>query len=115
MNTTEKNELLAEFLEFEKEPFYFNLKTGNYVKKENYDCDLDKIYLFVKNKKPLISLLFHKDWNWLMKVVEKVLQICAEIDEMERYWCITDAMPYIDNVYNACVEFVKWYNQQKNK
>ena len=49
-----------------------------------------------------------------MEVVEKILQICAEMDEMdemERYWCITDAMPYIDNVYNTCVEFVKFYNK----
>ena len=111
MNTTEKNELLAEFMGVKKELFWFNLKTGNYVKKENTDCEIEQVSLYVKNNKPITSFLYHSDWNWLMEVVEKILQKCAEMDELEKYWEITDVMPYINNVYSACVEFVKWYNQ----
>ena len=54
---------------------------------------------------------FINDWNWLMRVIEKILQVCAEMDEMEMYWRMTEGMPYIDNVYNTCVEFVKFYNK----
>ena len=67
---------------------------------------------FLHGENSVSPLQFHENWNELMQVVEKILQKCAEMDEMERYWNITDAMPYIDNVHNTCVEFVKWHNEQ---
>ena len=114
MNTTVNNKLLAEFLEFEKVKFLNNYHVfiiPDYLSHNEYKN------LTLEDDKEVVAwieenLLFHKDWNWLMKVVEKILQKCAEMDEMEKYWCITDVMPYIDNVHSACVEFVKWYNEQ---
>jgi hypothetical protein len=58
-------------------------------------------------------LKFHNDWNWLMEVVEKILNICLELDNMEMYYNITDSIPKIDKAYNDCVEFIKWYNENK--
>ena len=76
-------------------------------------------------------LNYHTDWNWLMQVVEKVeslednrflFQIStrqgfyAEIRERFSYETkIEDAYgkTRIESVYNACVSFVKWYNNQK--
>ena len=111
-NTVKNNKLLAEFLEFEKVKFLNGCYTfiiPDYLSHGEYKN------LTLEDNKEVVAwdvenLIFHKDWNWLMKVVEKILQICAEMDEMERYWCITDVMPYIDSVYTACVEFVKLYN-----
>ena len=96
-NTVKNNKLLAIFLGWVESGFKRKNIFNPVTREEFKDSEL----------------LFHSDWNWLMEVVENILQICAEMDEMERYWCITDVMPYIDNVYTACVEFVNWYNEQK--
>ena len=94
-NIVENNKLFAEFLGYSQPHPDYPTTT----------------YWYKKDCQPLTILLFHSDWNWLMRVIEKILQVCAEMDEMEMYWRITDAMPYIDNVYNTCVEFVKFYNK----
>ena len=95
-NTTENNKLLAEFLGFE-------LTTNKGLKQ------LPK---------------FHSDWNWLMQVVEKIESLGYNIDTMKYQssqfcgiyrdgkiiytnYCETK----IEAVYNACLEFVKWYNK----
>ena len=107
-NIIENNKLIAEFLEWEfddlSETFetpFLKLVDSHAFGDEQFSCKLQDF-----------ELEFHTDWNWLMKLVEKILQKCAEMDELEKYWEITDVMPYIDNVYSACVEFVKWYNEQ---
>jgi hypothetical protein len=48
-----------------------------------------------------------------MEVVEKILDISLNLDTMEMYYNITDSIPRIDHTYNACVEFVKHYNEKK--
>lgn len=108
MNTTEKNKLLAEFMDIDTSLKEIDCKDCRFF----YQCNLIQCSLSDDELYKSPELFYNSDWNLLMEVVEKVLQICAEIDEMERYWCITDAIPYIDDVYNACVEFVNWYNEQ---
>ena len=58
-------------------------------------------------------LQYDKSWDWLMPVIQKCVIIAAELDEWERYWKITDMIPRIDTTYEAVVEFIKWYNEQK--
>ena len=67
---------------------------------------------------------FHTDWNWLMKVVDKIegynYGATLFIIEDEKCHVNTQNGFEIDSVghtkiqatYNACVEFVKWYNEQ---
>lgn len=81
----------------------------------------------------------HRDWNWLMRVVEKIEDKgglfksfrWTEEDLIlnEGYWCtitdhfsekliadsaeVKDTDTKIEATYIACVEFVKWYNQNK--
>lgn len=50
-----------------------------------------------------------------MEVVEKILNISLELDEMERYYNITDAIPYIQNTYDEVVVFIDWYNENGAK
>jgi hypothetical protein len=73
----------------------------------------------------LSSFKFDTDWNWLMEVVEKIENYNDSatlfIIEDERCHVNTQNGFEIDSVghtkieatYNACVEFVKWYNEQK--
>ena len=82
-------------------------------------------------------LKYDTDWNWLMEVVEKIeslkfypknstcigfdsfgIEINKERCDITRYGDFTNHLiqgngrTRIETVYNACVEFIKWYNQQ---
>ena len=108
------NNLIAEFLGYidngcSEEGFLIDPKT-------NYDVCID-------------SLQFHTDWNWLMQVVEKIesldghLHICdndvfvhfpKRIKGCVRINGESLKLSKIEAVYNACVEFIKWYNENKD-
>lgn len=114
MNTTENNKLIAEFMNYEL------------CGKNTYEYNL-KLYL-------IEDLKFNSDWNWLMLVVDEISENDF-VDEFEINKCsvfgnITKITPskndtfesfyfdsskdeLIDVVYNTCVEFIKWYNQNK--
>lgn len=102
MNTTENNKLIAEFIGYSQP--HPNYPTTTYWYKEG--------------KEPLAVLLFDTDWNWLMEVVEKIYNTIENItDEQELEWdTLTRDLrdnfyfPKIEAVYNACVKFIKWYN-----
>ena len=103
MNTIENNKLIAEFLGETKQPFEF-IKFG-YVNGIGEWKDT-----FFDNQ-----LKFHKDWNWLMEVVNKILNISVELDVMDKYYDIIDRMPVIESVYKECVTFIEWYNIQNKE
>lgn len=120
--TTENNKLIAEFLGWEEKEkyFMFNPKTNGSI--------------YIK------TLLFHSDWNWLMQVVEKIETIPSwdkdrfgtivtiqgkkcrinsdhyqdknKTYSKEQYFDVTFiGETKIEAVYNACIEFIKWYNK----
>lgn len=74
------------------------------------------------------ELNYDTDWNRLMQVVEKIeslgykeTNVYVDISEgtfihtLESNIEIAEVFggTKIENTYNACVEFVKWYNEQK--
>ena len=103
-NTTENNRLMAEFMGL-------NIIT-------------DGISFFDTNYKPLKN--YHSDWNWLMEVVEKIENLGYGVTIGMADYCIIqndwkEDLKEIHSLtenskllctYNACVEFIKWYNQQ---
>jgi hypothetical protein len=120
--TTENNKLLADFMgwskkinkEGEETPFY-NLP----IKLHNH--------LGITQHIPLEGFVFDTDWNWLMQVVEKIeslgykeTNVYVDISEgtfihtLESNIEIAEVFggTKIENTYNACIEFVKWYNNQ---
>ena len=114
-NIVENNKLLAEFLGGIKQPFEF--PQFGYINSMGDWKDT-----FFDNQ-----LKFHSDWNWLMQVVEKIENLSKEGETyMFSITKFSARVTYkgsrivdlpIDNtkieaVYNACVEFIKWYNQQ---
>ena len=75
---------------------------------------------------PTNSEVFKKDWNFLMEVVEKIesLGYNTKIESLEHTRVSigngklttliqVDKETKIKAVYNACVEFIKWYNEQQ--
>jgi len=111
MSTTENNKIIAEFLG----------RTGKANKLLYAFKNLDYRGQIWFNEN---ELRFHLDWNWLMEVVEKI-EKQGFIFDIKNYttkittgWKIgfkpikTDSDTKIQSVYNACLEFIKWYNQQ---
>jgi hypothetical protein len=101
MNTIETNKIIAGFLGQNKIPYEFP-KFGN------IRMDGDYSDTFFDNQ-----LKFHSDWNWLMEVVKKCrLESNDEDSHWEViYYSLTELN--IEAVYNACVEFIKGYNNGK--
>lgn len=102
------NELIAEFMKLDKHP---NNQRAYWV--EDQDC-----YLTFDN------LQFHKSWNQLMPVVEKIASIPArefnyDVTKMTQLRLNKDqilTLPIIcpiDVLYKKIIDFLKWYNQQK--
>ena len=61
---------------------------------------------------PYKKLQYHTSWDWLMPVVQKVSSLCDEpyeLDNMKHALLTGD----IESVYDDVVEFIKWYNQNK--
>ena len=120
MKTIENNKLIAEFLSVKIHP-----------------CETIEKFKFLPieerglyNGYFIDELKYHEDWNWLMQLVEKIESLGYNIDTMKvditKYQSSQFCGIYIDGkriytnycetkieaVYNACVEFIKWYNEQ---
>ena len=95
----ENNELIAKFLGYSQP--HPNYPTTTYWYKEG--------------EEPLTILLFDTNWDWLMKAVHKCLGICHEkmLNEWEVFFSDKFFTCDIDVMFQAVVEFIKWYNENK--
>jgi hypothetical protein len=149
MNNIENNRIIARFMGFESYPFENKGGKGfdvtlNGVPKDDcngsYSCacygDLEY------NIEQILSreLKYHKCWNWLMEVVEKIETLFNDgidvdifsdgtvitqyrfeeneyLTEGEEIVRLTKAEigfdTKIEHTYQAVVEFIKWYNSAK--
>ena len=100
MNTETNNKLMAEFMGFQSTSLGW--------------FDNEEHLINVEKDNTFDDLKFHKDWNWLMEVVEKCLTVNVDVEPINHYFIINDALLTINinEVYNTCIEFIKWYNQQ---
>ena len=108
----ENNKLFAEFLGLVK-----NTATNKYwtkKSKEGFGCG------------ECLEIKFHSDWNYLIQVVEKIESLgfksriqkkdtfneCLFYNKNNNIGYISECTK-IESVYKACLEFIKWYNEQK--
>lgn len=121
-NITENNKLIAEFMGFEK-----TKQGGLYISPDGFEWER---FLDVENYILPNQFLFHSSWDWLMKVVEKIENLQDEnscaiynvrieqcfveiiINHISETIVEVDSNSKIQAVYQACVEFIKWYNEQ---
>jgi hypothetical protein len=114
--TTENNKLIAEFLDnvFKVSTFKGELVIENIQSWKHYE-DYDEIEF---------------DFNLLMQVVEKIekehefntklwYNRTRKDYQMQLFYTdfekdiIVNSKSKIEAVYNACIEFIKWYNENK--
>ena len=129
----ENNELFAEFLEWKKN------EDGTFESPSKFfweDKHAHMSWNVVRYDWKPSNMLFDVDWNWLMEVVEKIenqyrskfskntfpcvsiSSICCKISFYGNYEeVITNIVrpTKIEAVYQACLEFIKWYNENKSK
>ena len=97
-NTSEKNKLIAEFLGYTK-----------------YTWRGHTMYVFEDdNHRAEVDLHYHSDWNWLMPVVFKCLEICHNemLNEWENGFSDSFFSRDINCMYSEVVRFIEWYNNK---
>lgn len=125
-NIVENNKLIAEFMGFVADKS-FEVKLADGINTSYYYYKDDVMYLPE-------TMAYHSDWNWLMEVVEKIhsMQSYGVLinpngtyiqDEDDKVICMTFkneevngeiiSSSNIEATFNCCVEFIKWYNEQK--
>jgi hypothetical protein len=100
MNTTENNKVIAEFMGMKP----INKNESNGI----WNCTI-KAHGF----NIVQHLSFHSDWNWLMEVVEKIERVGKTEFKFSVEFEKVKLSSNIESVYNACIEFIKWYNENK--
>ena len=129
-NIVENNKLFAEFLDWEFDDLSETFETP-FLKLVEPQAFGDEQF---SSKLQDFELEFHTDWNWLMRVVEKIenlqdenncaiynMQIEQSFTEIidnhtsETIIYDIDADSKIEAVYNTVIEFIKWYNEQNKK
>ena len=91
------NKLIAEFMEHEP-----------IVKGNDVYYELNHIRLTSAD-----DLRYHNSWDWLMPVLDKVKKIRCLPDEHDESFSWVCKSSDIEAEYNAVVEFIKTYNQNK--
>jgi len=87
--------------------------------------------LFGANTHTLQPMQYDSDWSYLMSVVDSIenkgfeviirrpisgYPLCEILNKSLDFWCSTSKKSKIDVVYETCVKFIKWYNNdQKTK
>ena len=106
MKTEETNKLIAEFLGWSKK-----------INKEEEEIPFYNLPIKFRNPNgikeyiPIEGFIFESDWNWLMQVVGKIKPLVSESEFNYRIGKHLLNLN-IEAVYNACVAFIKWYNEK---
>jgi len=99
MKTEESNKIIAEFM-----GMVFYPKTSIHFPKGTFE-DREGIGHCAEKGTP-----YNSSWDWLMPVVEKIEQEHQGVPQQMLY---VNLYSRLEEVYEAVVEFIIWYNQNK--
>ena len=113
--TLEGNKLIAEFMITQKPSDDFCVNWKDKIEFSVFMNGKSKTYLYSKLK-------FHSSWDWLMPVVEKIedlghgVTIYRKGCQINDVHCTNTGFRHnskIEETYQAVIEFIKWYNENK--
>jgi hypothetical protein len=108
---SESNKLIAEFMGLIIRDKEGNLPTSSQQHKLFVAEEWDKLYL-VSPYSPN-GPDYHKSWDYLMPVVEKILDISFQDEnDAEDFYSIRDCIPDINHTHKAIVQFIKKYKNE---
>lgn len=117
MTIEEGNKLIAEFMgaKYREHPMKH---LGN---ENEYIFEVPPCEYFSMNQFSEDRLHYHRYWDWLMPVVEKICEIDNEDDGSLRrsgYHDLliihnTSILCHKKEVYNRVIQFIQWYNQKQ--
>jgi len=126
LNMEKNNKLIAKFMGWERDDFSLD----GYIIPKNWNSHHDLCQDF-DSLSPK-DMMFHNSWDWLMPVVEKIQHLDNEFEvnvnfkieltgavelyiNHKRVFGMTafEVGTLIDAVYEAIIEFIKWYNKNK--
>lgn len=100
------NKIIAEFMGVKPTILGYEITYEMYGIIDCIKDGLDEQHFFLEEE-----LMFHDSWDWLMPVVEKILDLSFQDDgDAEDFYNIRDCMPNLNHTYKAVVEFIKTYN-----
>ena len=109
----ENNKIIAEFM-----GFTFEKNIGYY----DNDMLLSQIIYDQQNGNCFDVLLFYKSWDWLIPVVKEIREITNVKLSVDQFITVRNMNlnlnPYdydIEQVYEAVVKFINFYNKQKEE
>ena len=97
---------------------------AGFMKIPSYKFGGKAMYVYADNNhRTEVDLHYHTSWDWLMPVVDKIVNQTQlfelipqtiKINRQESLFNIFQALSTIDikHVYTAVVEFIKWYNKK---
>lgn len=105
------NRLIAEFMGYRLDDKFSKAFKGIKLWTSSPDFD-NPLYKLLEGNE-LKQLYFHSSWDWLMPVVEKIKNI--SIEQFYEKKKVMNALYDVDiNIlWQAVVEFIKWYNTTK--
>lgn len=131
-NITENNKLLVEFLGWSKYETFEQSEEYVLTLVNELNLKVGDFNIFGYK-----DMEFHNNWNWLMLVVDKIESFLADdfnVDigyktcsisvvlgnyydggytENDGFDIVITSANKIEATYNACIDFVKWYNENK--
>lgn len=110
----ENNKLIAEFLGWEKSEMKLFVPTVSTVYRTVEYYNGEKV---VGSFTHPSSMKFHKSWDWLMPVVERIVNEFPEYDHHKVVERVLQALMTADinEIYSSVIEFIKWYSNERKK
>jgi hypothetical protein len=56
------------------------------------------------------TLHFDSDWNWIMILLEAILDECSEQDKLRNYYVIVDKIPNLEKTKQAIINYINENN-----
>ena len=125
-NVLTGNKLIIEFLEWKlsigsKDEYETPFPITKWIETSPFSYNYNDKELSVEKDHRIEEMLFHKSWDWLIPVIGKIqnldIYLNYVIQESRQFYDadITVNIYNITDTWKEVIEFIKWYNKNKDE